>query len=277
MNLNRLWTYRKLILFFLLIFLSLLILMAQQRQALSESQAGRIALVVFDPLFKATAWVDERVVDFFDVALSRSSLRRENEALQQELAALDIKYRLLKQEMLKLQHLSELQALDLIRSFRLLPASVTAVSPSPWSRIVVVDKGIIQGVRTNMAVVHVTGLVGIVREVTPNSAVVQLLIDQRSAVGVRVEETRERGIVRGLGTPERYELLLEESGEGPQEGATVVSSGLEGAHFAGGLFVGTVHGTKKNKYGQVIATVKPAVNMNRLEQVLIILGTEEGS
>ncbi len=72
--------------------------MAQQRQALSESQAGRIALVIFDPLFKATAWVDERVVDFFDVALSRSSLRRENEALQQELAARGVRYRRLKHE-----------------------------------------------------------------------------------------------------------------------------------------------------------------------------------
>jgi cell shape-determining protein MreC len=105
--------------------------------------------------------------------------------------------------------------------------------------------------------------------------VVQLLIDQRSAVSVRVEESRQRGIVRGIGKPERYELLLEGPAEGLQQEATVVTSGLEGSHFAGGLFVGTVHGTKTNKYGQVIATVKPAVDMNRLEEVLILLGGEE--
>lgn len=277
MNLERLWTYRKLILFFLLIVVCILMLMTHQKKALNTSQVGRVALVLFDPLFKATAWVDKRAVDFFEVVLSRSSLRRENEALQQELAELQVKYRVTQQELLKLQHLSVVQTLDLTRSFRLLPASVTAVSPTPWSQTVVVDRGILQGVQTDMAVVHAKGLVGIVREVTPNSAVVQLLIDQRSAIAVRVEESRERGIVRGLGKPERCELLLEEPGEGPPEGATVVTSGLEGSHFVGGLFVGTVHGMKKNKYGQVIATVEPAVNMNRLEEVLIILGKQEGS
>jgi rod shape-determining protein MreC len=277
MNLRRLWSYRKIILLFLLLVLSVLILMTHQKQALSEGPAGRIVLVIFDPLFKVTAWLDERMEDLFDVVLSRSSLRRENETLQQELAALQVKYSVLKHEMMKLQHLEALEMHDLARSFRLLPASVAAVSPNPWSRTVIIDKGVLQGVRTNMSVVHPKGLVGIVREATPNSAVVQLLIDQRSAVGVRIEESRERGIVRGLGTPERYELLLEEPGEAPQEGSTVVTSGLQGSHFAGGLLVGTVSGTKKNKYGQTIATVKPAVNMNRLEEVLIILGSEEGN
>ena len=98
---------------------------------------------------------------------------------------------------------------------------------------------------------------------------------QASSIAVRVERTRARANVRGLGAPGAarldYALRVEEVAEGD----LLVTSGTDGV-FPRGFPVGKVGEPKKAAAGLFQeAAVVPAVNVTRVEEVLVVTAWEE--
>ncbi|HST10763.1 MAG TPA: rod shape-determining protein MreC, partial [Terriglobales bacterium] len=139
---------------------------------------------------------------------------------------------------------------------------------SEQSRIVYIDKGEHHGVKPDMAVITVDGIVGKVLKVFGSTAQVLLIDDQSSGVGGIPEKSRLQGIVRG--TP-AGEVVLERimTDNAVQPGEEVRTSGGDRI-FPKGLPVGTV--TKVGNGTDLFLTirVKPAANLSKLEEVLVV-------
>jgi rod shape-determining protein MreC len=119
-----------------------------------------------------------------------------------------------------------------------------------------------------MAVITVDGIVGKVLKVFGSTAQILLIDDQSSGVGGILEKSRLQGIVRG--TP-AGEVVLEHimTDNAVQPGEEVRTSGGDRI-FPKGLPVGTV--TRVGNGSDLFLTihVKPAANLSKLEEVLVV-------
>jgi rod shape-determining protein MreC len=113
--------------------------------------------------------------------------------------------------------------------------------------------------------------VGKVLRVFPTSSQVLMINDQSSGVGAMLEKSRLQGVVRG--TP-NGELVMERvmSDEQVAAGETLLSSGGDQI-FPKGLPLGTVSKVSPGKEMFLNIHVKPAADLSRVEEVLVV--TEE--
>ncbi len=151
---------------------------------------------------------------------------------------------------------------DITNYFRV--ALVTLDAPAP-------------GIRPNMPVLSLDGVVGIVRRVAGESVQVQLAVDSGFGADVVVERTGARGFVRGAGDNSRYFVKVEyvQSSDSIDPGDVLVTSGF-GCRFPKGLPVARVTRVIKRDFG-IYQTVEaePVVDFSRLEEVLIVMSGDE--
>jgi rod shape-determining protein MreC len=154
-----------------------------------------------------------------------------------------------------------------------IPAQVIGSSGSDLSRSIYIDKGSNEGVAQDMAVITAGGIVGKVLRVFPSTSLVLMINDQSSGVGVLLEKSRLQGVLRGSANGE---LILERvmSDEQVAPGETVLSSGGDQI-FPKGLPVGTVSRVSPGKELFLSIKVKPAADLSRLEEVLVVTDKQE--
>jgi len=155
-------------------------------------------------------------------------------------------------------------------SFSLIAASVIARDPSNWDSAAVIDKGKIDGVRENMAVITELGLVGQVFEVGQNTSKIILLSDPNFNVAALLQRTREEGMISGTITGAcrmRYLSLNSDV----KTGDIVVTSGLS-QEFPKGILIGAVTDSEDDTSGlSKNCLIQPAVNLSKLEEVLLVI------
>lgn len=154
----------------------------------------------------------------------------------------------------------------------MLASRVIAFDPSNWIQAITIDKGSSHGVQVGMAVITYEGVVGQVSAVGLTSSKVLLLTDHSSGVEAVLQGSRIRGIVEGAGRRSlRWRFVLEEDEVKP--GDRLVTSGMDGI-YTPGLFIGRVANVERNTSGMFQQIdVSPAVNMAKLEEVLLIKAT----
>jgi len=152
----------------------------------------------------------------------------------------------------------------------MLPAELVGGDVSPWFRSVMFDRGHSDGVRAGMPVISEQGLVGLVTAASSQASQTMLLLDRQSAVDGTIQRSRARGMVRGRGSDELVFEFVARGGD-VQEGDVVITSGLGGV-YPKGLRVGAI--SEVSKPGSRLlqtATLTPAVDFGRLEQVFVML------
>jgi rod shape-determining protein MreC len=149
-------------------------------------------------------------------------------------------------------------------------AKVISRSPTSWQSLVTIDAGLNQGVAENMPVITSAGLVGKVVRAAKASAVVQLINDRHSGISAELPRLGAVGIVEG--TVERLLRLKFISKEGQVKvGDEVITSGVGGV-YPRGLKIGKVAKIINRRYElEKTVLVRPAVNLNVIEEVLIIV------
>jgi rod shape-determining protein MreC len=148
------------------------------------------------------------------------------------------------------------------------------VDPNPYLRFVTINVGAQQGVEAGMSVVSGgAGLVGRVSQVGPRTAKVRLLTDPDSAIAALLQTTRGTGLV--VGQPDGgLQMMYIPQEEDVQVGDIVLTSGLGGL-MPKGLVIGQVTEVQQKAYETFqTATVRPAVDLTRLELALVIAGFE---
>jgi rod shape-determining protein MreC len=155
-----------------------------------------------------------------------------------------------------------------------LPAELIGEDASSWFRTITINKGSIDGVRKGMVIVSAAGLVGHVINTSRDVSKVLLITDYNSSVDVICQSSRARGIVQGK-KGDLIDLNYVSRRDQLSQGERVITSGL-GGRFPKGLIVGAVARIEKRPYGifQKVE-VAPAVDFRKLEEVFVILDTDE--
>ncbi|MGI6129953.1 MAG: rod shape-determining protein MreC [bacterium] len=197
----------------------------------------------------------------------------ENERLRTELDKAKARENLMKNiwnENVRLRQL--LQLPPETDEFDLLAARVVARDPSNWYETMIIDQGTQAGVEVGSVIITNQGVVGRVNKVSAKSAEVLLISDQRSAVGAMGQSSRDVGVLGGGDVEGTCRLIYLPRTATIRTGETVITSGLGGV-YPKGLVLGHVVEVSKEDYGLgKFARVKPAVNLDHLEEVLVIIG-----
>jgi rod shape-determining protein MreC len=147
-------------------------------------------------------------------------------------------------------------------------AQVIGSSGSDQSRVLYIDKGSRHGIRPNMAVITPHGIVGKVRDVYRFSSQVLAVNDSSSGVGAILENSRLHGVLKGTSKGE-VELAHIMANEVVEPGEKLVTSGGDRI-FPKGLLIGSVLHVSPGRDLFLDIRVKPAANLARLEEVLVI-------
>jgi len=200
-------------------------------------------------------------------------VRQQNQQLQAELNRMQLEQASLAENARQDMRLQKLFAFQQKYVSKTVAAHVIGTSGTDLSRVLYIDKGSSSGIRTDMPVITPDGVVGKTRDVFAHTAQVLEINDPTSGLGVILSKTRLRGILRGntAGQTRIVDVLPDEH---IQPGEQVITSGGDQI-YPRGLPVGTVERTvsdpDRNPYVAIV--VRPAVNLSRLDAVLIVTQT----
>jgi rod shape-determining protein MreC len=194
---------------------------------------------------------------------------KENEQVRRENDALKLQISQLQGKAAEADRLAAL--LNFRQSHRDVPmigARVIGTGAGTASLMIQLDRGERDGIRKNMGVITPDGVVGKVVESYPNASQVLLLTDKESGVGAMLADSRVQSPVGGQGEPLLVMKYVPNDDE-VNPGERVITSGMDRI-FPRDLPVGTVAEVKPgNPFKQI--RVKPAANLERLEEVLVLL------
>ncbi len=209
------------------------------------------------------------VREFWGGYVGLRGVREENEALRRRLADVEValqEQRALADRSRGLERLLDLRGRTELKTTA---AEVIASSVAPQFRTLTIDKGSQAGLAADMAVIAPAGVVGRVVSPTARASKVQLLIDRNAAAGSLVERSRAQGVVTGRGDGLLRMEYVDEIAE-LTVGDAVVTSGIDGI-FPKGFVIGAIERIDRSGGGYKEILVKPAVDFNTLEEVLVVL------
>jgi rod shape-determining protein MreC len=204
-------------------------------------------------------------------------VREENKMLHQKVMELSLRNSWLNEEHLENRRLRELLGFKSELNHKVIPADVVASEPNRRRFTVLIDKGLRDGVRRNMPVVNMHGLVGKVVDASPHGAVVQLMIEPSFRASAIDQRSRVFGIVKPAAG---FALRLDNVplSEDVIVGDQVISSGLGGI-FPPGINIGVVTAVESqetfSKDYQTFGIFKmiqltPSVDFSSLEELFVL-------
>lgn len=248
----------------LLVLAGILALIAVNSKSIASPLRMRIAAVAAVPLR-----LGHGIASAAASALPWRALRSENALLQKENELLARKLEESKTLVYENDRLKELLNFRKNSPYTTIPAQVIGRDPTNWSNSIIIDKGSASGIRANMAVISVRGLVGRVLELGRRSAKILLITDPNSKVGAIVQRNGQGGIVTGRpdGKCKMIYIALDSD---VRAGDTVVTAGF-GTIFPKGILIGEIVRVEREP-GRLYkcALVRPAQEMSKLEEVLCI-------
>ena len=245
-------------------------------QAPVSSQAVSLVL---SPFQQATAWVANEIHYATSAVWEVATLYEQNKMLRNEveqLRGINLQANEALAENERLRKMIGYQ--QAARQFDLVAARVIGRESDTWSRMIVIDRGTMNGIANDMPVVTPQGLVGRVVEAGLNSSKVQLILDPRSSVGTIVQRAQSRvtGIVQGdMDNPTMPQMVNIPKNADVVEGDVIVTSGFGGV-YPKGIIVGLVSSLKNDDGGLLkIGVLEAAVDFQKLEDVLVITASRE--
>jgi len=269
--------YRNLIILVFVLFLQVLGLAVQVKTGANERKDTRLiriwAVGAVTPFERALVWVQNGVGNVWHNYFYLRGVRAENRQLKDQIEQMRLEQVRFTEDAAQARRLQTLLAFKEQFISRTVAAQVIGSSGSDLSRIVYIDKGERAGIQPDMAVITTDGIVGKVLLSFPGEAQVLLISDQSSGVGVILEKTRLQGVIRGAASGEvNLERVM--SDEQVQTGETVLTSGGDRV-FPKGLPVGTVTKVAPGRDLFLNIKIKPAANLAKLEEVLVLTEKQE--
>ncbi len=248
-----------------LLFFSLNVPRNREANVIERSVLGALS-PLFQPVYRISAFVE----DIRDRYLLLVDTHNENIHLREEIRALNMRVLEANEALLANKRLEKL--LDMKKSVKepTIAASVIGEDVTSWFRSLIINRGSSSGIREGMAVISADGVVGQTVKVSSTISRVLLLTDHASGISATIQRSRARGVVKGKGEMS-CSLEFTARGEDVKIGDTVITSGIGGV-FLKGIPIGEVTMVKRGEYGifQTVS-IRPAVNLSHLEEVLIVL------
>ena len=246
--------------------------LAVQVKRTTDTESSRLiriwAVNMVTPFEKVLHWIHSGSGNVWHNYFYLRGVRAENRELKAEIERLRLNQVRLNEDAAQARRLQALLAFKEQFISQTLPAQVIGSGGSEQSRIVYIDKGQHDGLKPDMAVITVDGIVGKILKVFGSTSQVLLIDDQSSGVGAILEKSRLQGILRGTSAGE---VVLEHimTDNAVQPGEEVRTSGGDRI-FPKGLPVGTVTQVGNGADLFLSIRVRPAANLSKLEEVLVV-------
>jgi rod shape-determining protein MreC len=202
------------------------------------------------------------------------STATENERLKQDLASAQLELRNARQATAENERLKGLLNLKEQTGYDQVTARVIARDSSIWFKTITIDKGSSSGVALNMPVVTGGGVVGRVIALSPWTAQVMMITDEKAAAGAIVGQlggSGALGSVRGLGTTGLIEMSYVSGLQKVEVGDFILTTGQDGI-YPPGLSVGEVVQVKSGTATQPHQIlIKPGAKLDQLDEVAVLL------
>ena len=249
--------------------LSVVLMTADHRGGHVDAVRSLLATLVYplqyavDLPIRGGKWVADNLSSRRTLMTENERLRRENFSVQSRLE----RYAELEAENRRLRELLDSAARV---GVQVLIAERLAVDLDPYSRRIVLNKGIRDGVHVGQSLIDANGIMGQVVEAGPFSSSAVLITDPSHALPVQVRRSGLLGIAVGTGPLDQLELTHVPVNADVLVGDVLVTSGL-GGRFPAGYPVGRVVSVERDSgrpFAQV--TVESSANLERNREVLLV-------
>ncbi len=238
-------------------FLLLGLLMRQAPGPVRDSIVSTALSTVFYPAQMVISYVD-----------SHRAVAAENEQLKEENARLRQETYYASEGLQELTRLHTLVRFDDKWDYPIVTARVVGHNPGRFLTTIVINRGTKHGVKENMPVFSMNGLVGKVTKATITHSRVQLLVDPNLKLSVQERRTRVVGFLESMDGHLLSAMIP--SHAGVKEGDTLITSGLGGI-FPKGIPVGTVKAVRKADLDVMrLMDVAPFQEFSTLEEVFVM-------
>ena len=226
------------------------------------------------PLQRTITFIHGNFSSFFEHYLTNVNASKENTSLKlqiDELNNLLFGAKELERENIRLKNL--LQFGEQISRKQIL-ARIVAWDASTDYKVIRVNKGAKDGVRLQSTVVTAKGLVGYVYRLTDHFSDILTILDSNNRIDAIVGRTRSHGIVEGHIKGRCYMKYVNRT-DPISLGDTVLTSGL-GNVYPKGIRIGVIGRIERESFGitQDVEII-PAVDLGKLEEVVILASTED--
>ena len=259
--------------FIILIIISIFIMTIDYHGKMYFNWLESVVLKAFSPFNRVISIVTNNIKNYLIAIAEFQRIEKENKELKQKVEITLQENAILKEKLLAYNRVRELLELKESFSYEMIPSLVISREPGNWFNSIIIDRGKADGVQENMAVATYHGLVGRIISVDSSTAKVQLILDQRSAVGGMIQRSRDIGVVKG--SESNYcnmEYLSHDADVNVND--IIITSGL-GSIFPKGIKIGRVVGVNKEKhtlFQKVL--IKPEVDFTKLEEVFVVKKSE---
>lgn len=228
---------------------------------------------IMSPFQRAGNIVLTPVKNFFSDVTHLGRTRNQIEKLEAENANLKQKLINRKNADAQLKQLKNILDLAGTAGFKIVNAKVISHGSSQsFAQTITIDSGSNAGIKKNMTVLSQNGIAGIVKDVYPSSALIQLASDPSFRIGARIAGTQQIGILSGRGNRSAGLQLLDNSTTVKEGDVLLARGSVANRPFVPGVPLGYVTGVD-NSAGAVAqtATVRYYTNFSTLGVVGVVL------
>ncbi|CAN2187434.1 MreC Cell shape-determining protein [Candidatus Nanopelagicaceae bacterium] len=228
---------------------------------------------IMSPFQRAGNVVLSPVKNFFSDVTHLGRTRKQIEKLEAENANLKQKLINRKSADAQLKQLKSILDLAGTAGYKIVNAKVISHGSSQsFAQTLTIDAGSNTGIKKNMTVLSQYGIAGVVKDVYPSSALIQLASDPSFRIGARIAGTQQIGILSGRGNRSASLQLLDNSTTVKEGDVLLARGSIANRPFVPGVPLGYVTGVD-NSAGAVAqtATVRYYTNFSTLGVVAVVL------
>lgn len=259
----------------MLLFANLVIMAVDARDVATKQRVVRVwAQAIVSPFQKLSSGTSGATVSLVHRLLNFQSTATENEELKRRVEQLELQLKNVREQASENDRLKGLLRIKEHAGYDFVAAQVIARDPSVWFNSVTIDSGSSSGIALNMPVVTGSGIVGRVVAVSPWTAQVMLITDEKAAAGAVVGllgESSAVGPIRGLGQNGLVEMRYVSGLEKVEAGDYVLTTGQDGI-YPPGLSIGqVVLVTQGSATLSHEIRIRPGAGLDKLKEVAVLL------
>lgn len=148
-------------------------------------------------------------------------------------------------------------------------AEILYAARDPFSRRIIIDRGLTHDIEAGQAVIDDVGVIGQVTRVFPLTSEVTLLTDKNQSIPVQVARNGLRAVLAGAGNG-ALELKFLPTNADVQPGDTLVTSGLDGIYLPGLPVASVASIDRDNSFSFARVECAPLAGVERQGQVLVL-------
>lgn len=259
----------------ILLLTNLIVMTLDARDNVTRQRLLRVWVqALASPAQSLTSGASGATSNFVRQIVNFRSTANENESLKQQLAKAQLDLRNAEQAAAENERLKALLNLKQQTGYDQVTARVIARDSSTWFNTITINQGSSSGVALNMPVVTGTGIVGRVISLSPWTAQVMMITDEKAAAGAIVGQLGGSGAlgpVRGMGASGLIEMRYVSGLEPVAVGNYILTTGQDGI-YPPGLTVGEVVQVKSGTATQAHEIlIRPGAKLDQLEEVAVLL------